>query len=389
MKKQIRSIKNMPYKERIWIMNNVDINHENTLTKTPISSVDNIKKQKLNLIVELYYSENDKTKNIYISLWIGFLKFYKINNLDTFFKIYLNNWESLKLNDKFTYSFGEHTFSIKDKNILKLLSQCYSSSFNKDDCGEFKSHNKVFLTNNTTLHLLKLLDKKKFLFNKDKNREKTYIKNENMPLSFNIKKSSSFLIVNHSENTPIALTENGEFFYFNKVIYSPTISQREAYMPIYKKFASSKKNSISIYKNLDETTFNSFFESIDKCGVSVIVKDKFWNDTNKDSLKARFYLDFSLGKIILNVRFLYDRMEVNPFDTKKYIACQIVKNRNLKKEYYIFDIIKGLNFEMTNLCFILEDTNAIREFIQKGFLQLEEFGEIHRTDSFIDCLAQN
>lgn len=350
---------------------------------------ENICKEKLNLVVEFQFLENTENNNICARLWIVHSKLYKIIDLCTFLNFYLHESKTIKLNEKLTYNSKIHTFSRRDKQILKILSTACNSKFNKEKSTLLKSNSQVFLKDNEIVEILKLLEGKKFLFTKDKKRELMYIENKNMPLQFKVKKTSSFLRVSLSTDIPVPLTSNGEYFYFNKTIYNPSISQREAYMPFYNKFLCENTTSITIYKEINEAYYNSFFENMNKCNASILLKEELSYKEKNNFFKTKFYLDFPKDRITLNVKFIYKLMEINPFSNKKYIASHYIQNRSLRDELYILDIIKGLNFQMTNLYFELDDKNEIIEFLQKGIPQLKEFGEIHKSDRFISHLTQN
>lgn len=341
----------------------------------------NLLKQKLEVLIEIKEIEKEGSHIFGVALWIGEKKFLKISNINNFLYTFNSSNNTMKVNSKFVYDPRVHTFSNSAKKIIEIFMQNKDSDYNKKNIEYLENESMVFLRDRDFQEVLRLWDKKIILFNDGNARSKLPVVRKDMPLVFKISRAKSFIKMRHGSEIPKRIIENGSAYIFKEAMYIPSKRQIDGYTPIYNAF-KEEGDTLVIYKELNELAFENFFTNVEGFGGKIITENEEVYKDKVDSLKVDFYLDFKFEKISLKVIFKYPDGEIDPFSPNKYDESKKVKKRELGKEGYILNIIKELGFDMYSKEFSLEEEKLMISFLEKGMLQLEEFGEIYKTQEF-------
>ena len=341
----------------------------------------NLLKQKLELLIEINEIKKEGSHIFGVTLWIGEKKFLKISSIHNFLYTFKSSSNTMKVNSKFVYDPRVHTFSNSAKKIIEILMQNKDSDYNKRNVEYLKNESMIFLRDREFQQVLKLWDKKIILFNDGNVRSKLPVLREDMPLVFKINRAKSFIKVRHGSDKPRRIIEDGSAYIFKGAMYMPSKRQMDGYASIYNGF-KEEGEAFVIYKELNELAFENFFTDVEGFGGKIIIENEEVYKEKVDSLKVDFYLDFKFEKISLKVIFKYLDGEIDPFSPNKYDESKKVKKRELGKEGYILNIIKELGFDMYSKEFSLEQEKLMVSFLEKGILQLEEFGEIYKSQEF-------
>lgn len=201
------------------------------------------------------------------------------------------------------------------------------------------------------------------------------VRNDRLPLSFNIEENNNEIILNALEDMPVDVAKRGDIFFYKNIFYIPPIEQADKYKVISQTFEEEK--SLIFKKSSLPKIITKLIPVLKDISSNVKIDEKIGSKIINDKLDATFYIDRNKG-IIISVKFLYDGREANG-DKMNDEGLFIV--RDIKKEEEIIDTISMMGFVNINHKFVLKGDREY-EFVKGGIEKLLKYGEVFYSDRF-------
>ena len=365
----------------------------NNLIKQITKSISGVQRGKSYLNVDIKYEHEpggDNTKS-FVSIKLGEDKLYVVKNIKEFFNCYSKSFETMEFGKKFTYNPYIHTFKEEDLDIIELFKEVSELESMAEATGTYKSNTIKFLSGKKAYFTDSMI---KRLFRYLYNRELTvvikgqvftnvHIKQELMPLEFQINRENNKFILNQNNHMPIALSSNGEFFFDEGEIYEPPISQRDAYLPFYNRFKEEKNNCIEFYEEEKDDVASFVLPTLNKISNKVDIDTSLEQEFYIKELKAIVYFEKNLEDIEVFIIFKYGDIEINPFNRKENKAQEgKALIRDMDKEMSIINQFHEFGFVRTNKGFEMQDEEKLLEFLVSGLEKLQQVAEVYYSEEF-------
>jgi len=365
----------------------------NNLIQQITKSISGVPMGKSYLNVDIKYEHEpcgDNTKS-FVSLKLGEDKLYVVKNIKEFFNCYSKSFESMEFGKNFTYNPYIHTFKEEDLDIIELFKEVSELESMAEAAGTYKSNKIKFLSGKKAYFTDSMI---KRLFRCLYNRELTvvikgevftnvHIKQEIMPLEFQINKENNKFILDQNNHGPIALSSNGEFFFDEGEIYEPPIGQRDAYLPFYNRFKEEKNNCIEFYEEEKDDVASFVLPILNKISNKVDIDTSLENEFYIKELKAIVYFEKKFEDIEVFITFKYGDIEIDPFNRKENKAQEgKALIRDMEKEMSIINQFHEFGFVKTNTGFEMQDEEKLLEFLISGLEKLKQLAEVYYSEEF-------
>lgn len=346
----------------------------------------NYKELKMEIKYEFKNQERLKSS---IELKIGEERTYVVKNMREFLEhINASTGEELEFGKGFTYNPYTHKFAPADKKVIDLLSEIYETDINISTQSSFSSYfshssglisgKKIYMSNIQVKRLFEIIKGRTFdaVIN-GISLTNLIILEEDMPLEFSLKLKDDFLIVNHGKDMPIPITDGGEYFYFRENIYHPSEEQARLYLPFYREYMKSKSGKMVFSSNDIENAASYVIPSIKKISNNVTIDKKIKEKFLEEDLKILTYLDKTEEGICAEVVFQYGDYSSNSSSKTDKILV-----KDVQRELDFERMMDGLGFERKNYRYVLNNEEAVMEFMINGVLKLQEVSEVYYSEAF-------
>ncbi len=293
----------------------------------------------------------------YISLEIGLNKLYKCSNnklssiLDA-----IANEEELYLGKNFSYDPEIQYFNDNDKEIIDEIQSL------KELCRY--SYQQLHLRRNSLKNILQRLKNTEYTLN----GYKIISMEDNYPLPTILNKENDKYKL-HFENIDkiTVITGDLEYIQIENKLYHLSRKDRNLLMILLANDIDNlifKKEDINMFsKNMLPTIKNNI--ELDETIDDIIISKE---------PTTKLYFDLYRDKIICNLKFKYDNLEIDYFEEKSNI---------LRDEDYETKILEELfkyHFDINKKKLLLEDLDDIANFLEKGLLDLTERYETYTSE---------
>ncbi|MTI67760.1 MAG: DEAD/DEAH box helicase [Firmicutes bacterium] len=350
-----------------------------------------INKKAINL--ELNYEFNSNVYDefgdySYLNLRIGEEKLYVVKNIKKLIESIKNN-ESLYYGKKFTFNPEFHKFKDKDKPIINYLKELLESEYIINESLFGYGRNSLFkgkyltLTESSVKRFFNLTKKREFnAFILGKEYKNLKIIYEDIPLDLNLsKKENKIILKMNNEDAFIPLVSDGEYYFTNGFVYKVSQKQKEYLMPFSKALVNTDK--IEIPHKYSEEFLYEVYPFIKEL-TDVKIEKNLKNAIYDPKINPELYLDKEGKKIIVDVKFIYDDIIINPFLFNEKVNRKEGKIllRDMETEKKIISIIENSEFKIKNNQVYLEDDEKIYNFINTEIPKLKDISEIYYSEKF-------
>ncbi|WP_263348605.1 SNF2 helicase associated domain-containing protein [Paraclostridium sp. AKS81] len=306
--------------------------------------------------------QNSNIGNYYqVSFKIGIDKMYVLKSIPEF--IYSRRERiSIKYGKDFEYNPVSDYFSIEDESIINFVEEYINidQTLYKDSKVDISLIDGKYLNilESGLKNFLRNIRNKEIIFNYDDKVYKTYIRNNDIDISFHINEDGNKLVLSSNSKDISLLNAKGDVVLLDSEIYLISDKQCYNYVPFHNLF--TKNGSITFKKDVADSLFN---------GVLPVLKRASKNISFDESLESQIRNN-------LDVKFYFDKMKNNISCFIDYIYTDETENkkngyviRNFKKENEIEDTVCSYGFERSGdklLCKLSPD--ELYEFFKKRFL---------------------
>lgn len=350
--------------------------------KTPISIEVNYEYEK-----SIYKYLEDLS---YLNIRMGEEKLYVVKNIKKFFEKF-EDGEIIEFGKDFTFDPQKHRFKEEDKLLIDFLKELYEyeKTFNESSYGLGKRS--LFQGKNIRLTQSSL----KRFFNIIKNRSfnakilgEVYkdinVIKEDISINFELTKQNKDLLLRIDYNgTPIPLTSDGQYFFYEDNVYNISDYQKENLKPFYNTVAKQDSNIIKIPSEHNEMFLTEVFPYLKKLG-NINVDESVERSIYKPKLNAEVYLDKENNSVLANIKFIYGDITITPFSSneRNEETNERILIRDLEKEKEILTLFEESNFKVRNNHIHLSNEEGIYDFIYDKIGKLQEISEIFYSESF-------
>ncbi|MDD2402139.1 MAG: SNF2 helicase associated domain-containing protein [Clostridia bacterium] len=348
--------------------------------------------QELKLESTLFYQSERNfrgSNEVFYSLEfkVGLERLYVMKNVKQLLEA-RNDEEKMVFGKKFTYDPFRHKFTEKSNQILDILWELYElEKFSKNDY--YSSGNAMFFFGKT-VKIPEILAKRYLKIQKDSNFganiEGQYypdvsIVEEDLPLSFKLKKKGDSLIVQENIMSGlVALTRCGSYFFMDGKIYNISADQKKNFCPYYFSLQGSYEKTLRLQQENKERFISEILPKLQKVG-NVDVDKNLAKEIDRIPLKASLYLDMENHVLWAELKFIYGEREINPFENSALPKSSRILLRDIEKEHAIMDILEETEFKVNGKKIFLEEENKIFEFVYMTIQKLQKDVEIYYSEN--------
>lgn len=348
--------------------------------------------KELNLEVK-YEFESRVERTSSIELKVGEERAYVVRGMRDFLSAIYKKDKEIDYGKSFTFSPLTQSFREEDKALIELLLEIYQFDALFSGGGSTSrywgappaaiSGKKVYLTDSHTKRFFKVMANRNF----DAIIDGIPISNisvieENMPLKFEIKLNKSALVIKQEEDIPIPLIEDGSYFFYEENIYNTNSEQSRIYMPFYNEITKSKTKSLSFDKEELSNIASYILPNLKCISKDIKIDRALENKLYEEPLRIMVYLDRLGEGITADIIFKYGETELNPFNEKSEQSNNKVLVRDINNELQLISILEAAGFEKTNNNYLLNNEEALVEFLTEGINKVQDLSEVYYSDSF-------
>ncbi|AKA68295.1 DEAD/DEAH box helicase [Clostridium scatologenes] len=255
---------------------------------------------------------------------------YLITNIKSFIS-QIDNKTSIPFGSQFTYNPIKYTIHPESMKII-----CFIREYIHRNKGALISARNLVIKPNELRGFLQYVCGSKIVFKYNAIEYKTFVINEDLPLSFTLKERNDYFVLTTHKKLPIALNENKDIYFLNDKLYLPSNNQINKYVPLYNKF--KMENEV-----LYEKTIENYKKII--IVLSSISKDVTVSESVKRFGSSSFKLDFLIyeenSNIYCDAFIIYNQEKFNILenaDNKEKLIRNFNKEEKviMKLEYYKF-----------------------------------------------------
>lgn len=358
-------------------------------------------KTPLNLEISFQYEARGE-RAYSVEMRIGESKLYVIKNMRDFLEN-INKVEQIEFGKGFTFNPFHHYFEETDQRLIELLMEIYeldvvasNYSYTKFYGGnstiKFFSGKKAYLTEMQAKRFLKGM-KDRTLNTLEINGlyyNNVNIIEEDLPLEFDIKLNKQNMILKPlNEQPPVPITKDGEYFFYNNIIYKPSKEQLRVYVPFHNGIAEDKNHSMTFTMNDSEKIASYIVPGLKKISKSVNIDKNLEDNFYEEPLKVSIFFDKENDNATATIKFIYGDLEINPLKDSGRRTDKRILIRDVEEETKIANILESFGFKRDSERYILEDEEMLVDFISQGMAKLQEIGEVYYSEAFKSIKVYN
>ncbi|PRR81337.1 DEAD/DEAH box helicase [Clostridium vincentii] len=308
-------------------------------------------------------------------------KLYSLKDIDGFL-VAINNNIPITYGKDFVFNIKEQGLNIKDKKIIEFIELLKEIDFSSSSYK--KVNEKLVLGKQITIPkaLLRqfmniICHHRVYLGSGFYSRQlETEIINGPIPFPMKLKEVGNMLKLEAVRGVPEALSDIGDIYLYDTIIYLPPDNQMEGLTPYIEAF--NHGNTIFFTKAEEDRVLRELIPSIQKVTGEIELSTRLSNKVVIAPAKFKFYFDKD-EEIHLTLKVLYDKYEFNYFDT--YEEKVIYRDKNAEDK--VLMKLRELGFESVNDKFIFfKDEEHIFSFFKDQVKDIQELGEVYYSDRF-------
>lgn len=288
----------------------------------------------------------------------------------------------------FTFDPELHYFSDDDEKIIEFMEEYAGLNEALENNFTIHRHSNNSIAKNKTL-LIPQQSLRRFLmcvkhktinfYDKDSVYDVT-IKEEELPLYFNLISGEEGIELSVDSDMPEPITLKGDVFKYKNVFYLPPKSQLNKYRNFC--LALSENNKVIFKGNKKQEVFNKIVPILDTISKDVNIDESLKDNIIKETLWAKVLFDRDKNNIWANIILNYGK---SSFDLLKGPNRDNIIIRDLKKEDLIEQSLKKLKFFRDKGRFLFNGTDdELYNFLSSKLDELRSLCEIFYSDRFKD-----
>ena len=390
-------------KENIKLNNNINNKYRNfrqivnTFYAEEIDNIDSAEtleiknKGKIKLEPKIIYDKF--SSDMKVEFKIGNKKMYKIKDLSEFYTRMLERKE-YKYGEKLEFVHTRESFEEDSKPLLDFLLKYaeiikYANSNSNSNYryyGKALSDSNIIVGNTGIDDLFEVLKGKKVFFQKDYKTETIEFTEEQPKIDFKLKKinDEQYVITPNIEIYNISIIKGRKYKYVldEQKLYRCNKKTQNANLKLLELFRQNYMTEVELGKEELSQLFSIIMPKVkDAIKIENIEESEIEKYKPKE-LEVKVFLDFDKNDyLIADVRFSYEKNEINPLDDKK---TKDDFPRNTIRETKALNVFRktGFMLDAKNSRFILPNDDKIYEFLTQDInYYMKEF-EVLVTDNF-------
>lgn len=322
----------------------------------------------------------------YIDLSIGLDRLYIVKNIKKFLDSIINK-EVTEYGKSFTFDPSLYKFNEIDSKIVNMLLEI--KEMENDSHHNYYSYSSssftgkiMMLTNRQVMRFMNLAEKRRIdaVIDGEKYSNVEIIK-EKLPVKFNMGKNRERIELSQVNDFPEPIDDNFTIFWYNNAFYLPPKEQIAAYHPLYNRLIEKQNNKIIWRKDEAEKVLSYIIPVLknvsDELNIDKSIQDKLC----LAPLTTKVYLDKEDNMVISNIKFCYDKVEIDPLN--EIAACQEgILVRDIEKEDNSIKVLESFGFKEEDKTYVMRSEKKIISFLTDGVKKLQNLGEVYYSQSF-------
>lgn len=362
------------------------------LIKQITKNLSSAPREKINLKLDIKYvhDTNSNNRKSSVELKIGEDKLYVVKNIKEFLSCFTKTLEIVEFGKKFSYNPLLHYFNAEDLNIIEIFKEANELETLIANVDTYKSKvkflsgKKAYFTDSMVKRLIKCLyDKAITVVIDDKIFTDVIVLQDSMPLNFEINRDNNKFILKQKEHMPIALCNDGEFFFYTGKIYHILKEQRESYLPLYNRFKEENNNYIEFYEEEKDEVASFLLPTLKKISSRVSIDKSLESEFYIEELKAMVFFEKNSESVEVFITFKYGDVEVNPFNSSVNKSQEgRVLIRDVEKEMSIINQFHKFGFVNTVDGLEVKDETKLLGFLVSGLEMIQQETEVYYSEEF-------
>ena len=318
-----------------------------------------------------------------------------LKSLDKFFEAKLNNTE-LNFGKEFTYNPSIHVFNEVDQKLMDFLMDIYmatkpNNSYIHYSYGPSFNKKEIELKESQFVKVLDILKNRDFacdVFGKKYNS--MIIKEENLPLNFDISKVKDGVSITLKDCVPVPIAKLASIFHYDGIIYFVPPKQAAIYLNFLKFMNNNTMNVLEKdYAHLGTYIIPALKEISSNLTMNPNV-NKILQTT---PLVPKLYFDKIDKDVQCSVVFSYGNLDINPLSTRVNSETKEdgILVRDMSSEGEVIHTLSQFKFKPNGNFYYLDGLNQddILNFISFGIQKLQDNCELYYSDSFKNIKIYN
>ncbi|MEG1481116.1 DEAD/DEAH box helicase [Clostridium sp.] len=364
--------------------------------KKSINILDTLLKDDLKeeLRFDVYINRNTWSHKISAEFKIGInnirsSKMYTLKDLELFLVNKYNNIP-ITYGKDFTFDNSKQKFNYKDIRLLNFIDMLKNIDINsknfKKSQDKHVNGKEIYIPKGMLRTFFEIVkDHRIFLNNGFYSRmvQSEIIEGE-IPLPIEISEKNNNIKLKMPRGVPEDLSDNGDVFLYDTVVYLPPMEQCDRLSPYIKTFI--KNDEVTFLESQKERVYRELIPSLSKISNSVLIDNSISKNIINVPVKFKFYFDRDKF-IFLKVNVLYGEYEFNIFDD---IREKIIY-RDIHNENKIMNKLKNLGIHKldTKVFAFVRDDDYIFDFFKNKIIELQEIGDVFYSENFKGLLSLN
>ena len=326
------------------------------------------KREKLELSISLKEVNDEKELYFDIFLYIGNSKIYPVLNISEFIEKVIND-EEYHIGNDLIYNKNKYYLSDDD---MDLISSLYDYNIISRD---IHNKNKLRLSSSMLQRILNNIPNKKIKFVYKYQTYLSKIRNENLPLTFTIKKVSNKYIITTTKVFPIPLNKKMNLWFYDRDLYIPSSGQIELYRIFYS--GLKEKGRIELNSDIIKDDLNKIVWCLSRIAKNMYYDENIIKEISSGvKVKFDFYKEDEsyICKVMINSEFgELDYKDASSINNE--IICPSKKLRIIESE------LNNCRFYFRNERFeFLGEEEEFYEFIKYKSQLLKKIGTAEFSD---------
>lgn len=321
----------------------------------------------------------------YIDLSIGLDRLYIVKNIKKFLDSIINK-EVTEYGKSFTFDPSLYKFNEIDSKIVNMLLEI--KEMENDSHHNYYSYSSSFtgkimmLTNRQVMRFMNLAEKRRIdaVIDGEKYSNVEIIK-EKLPVKFNMGKNRERIELSQVNDFPEPIDDNFTIFWYNNAFYLPPKEQIAAYHPLYNRLIEKQNNKIIWRKDEAEKVLSYIIPVLknvsDELNIDKSIQDKLC----LAPLTTKVYLDKEDNMVISNIKFCYDKVEIDPLN-EVAAGQEGILVRDIEKEDSSIKVLESFGFKEEDKSYVMRSEKKIISFLTDGVKKLQDLGEVYYSQSF-------
>lgn len=337
--------------------------------------------------------------SVNLSLRLGLQRLYVVKDIGELLRC-LKIGESLEFGKQFTFEPFRQTFREEDKPVVDLLMEMYEQHLAWKEMESSFSNIQSFpkktlpLTGFYLKKFLDLLGNQAFVLDAGSMHPSlSRVNRGGLPLEFSLQASEQDIeLTLASEQFPLQLTPDGQYFIYHGEIFLATPAQQEILPAILKALRQGLSNTVLLPSGKREFFVSEALPSIQKIG-KVEIDSNLATKFTRETLLTKIFFERGREKgaengISARVEFHYGEILINPFGAlgNSHLDNPSPEDRilirNSEEERRILGILERAEFSVTKGKIHLEDDEKIFQFARSYLSKLQESAELYYSEDF-------